>query len=281
MNLSLTEELVREMRIRNYSERSIRCYASCIERAARYHKVEPLALTRDQVRRYALYLIQERNISPSTLNQLISAWKLIQVDILKVRWRDIQLKRPRARKTLPVVLSRQEALDLIHFTPNLKHRAILSLLYSTGVRLNELLHLKPGDIDAQREVIRVVDGKGKKSREVSIPVSLINLLRQYYRHYRPRVYLFEGRTPGSLYSATSTRHIVRNAARRIGLTKHITVHTLRHSYASHMLESGVNLKRLQMLLGHNSMKTTSGYLHLCDTTATPLPDLLCGSSTPL
>lgn len=268
------------MRIRNYSECSIRSYASCIERAARYHQVDPLELTRDQVRRYALYLIQERNISPSTLNQLISAWKLIQVDILNVRWRDIQLKRPRARKTLPVVLSRQEALDMIRFTPNLKHRAILSLLYSTGLRLSEVLHLKPGDIDAQRGVIRVVDGKGKKSREVSIPASLINLLRHYYRNYRPSVYLFEGQVPGSLYSATSMRHIVGNAARRIGLSKRITVHTLRHSYASHMLEAGVNLKRLQMLLGHNSMKTTSGYLHLCDTTAAPLPDLLTSQDKP-
>lgn len=280
MKVSLTQELAREMRIRNYSECSIRSYTSCIDRAARYHKVEPLALTRDQIRRYALYLIQERQISPSTLNQLISAWKLIQVDILKVRWRDIQLKRPRARKTLPVVLSRQEALDLVGALPNIKHRAILSLLYSTGLRLSEVLHLKPGDIDSQRGVLRVVDGKGKKSREVNITPSLISLLRQYYRIHRPRVYLFEGRIPGSRYSATSIRHIVRKASQRIGLSKRISAHTLRHSYASHMLEAGVNLKRLQMLLGHNAMKTTAGYLHLCDTTAEPLPDLLTSPGKP-
>lgn len=281
MKVSLTQELTREMRIRNYSECSIRSYTGCIDRAARYHHVEPLALTRDQIRRYALHLIQDRQISPSTLNQLISAWKIIQVDILNVRWRDIQLKRPRARKTLPVVLSRQEALDLVGALPNLKHRAMLSLLYSTGLRLSEVLHLKPGDIDSQRGVLRVVDGKGKKSREVSITPSLISLLRQYYRIYRPRVYLFEGRMPGSLYSATSMRKIVRKATQRIGLNKRISTHTLRHSYASHMLEAGVNLKRLQMLLGHNTMKTTAGYLHLCDTTAEPLPDLLTSPGKPL
>jgi len=202
-------------------------------------------------------------------------------DAVGRRLTDIQLKRPRARKTLPVVLSRQEALALVVALPNIKHRAILSLLYSTGLRLSEVLHLKPGDIDSGRGVLRVEQGKGKKSREVGITPSLIGLLRQYYRIYRPLVYLFEGRIPGRTYSATSVRRIVHKAAQCIGLGKRISVHTLRHSYASHMLEAGVNLKRLQMLLGHNSMKTTSGYLHLCDTTSEPLPDLLSGPDKPL
>ncbi|MBE0641700.1 MAG: tyrosine-type recombinase/integrase [Bacteroidales bacterium] len=274
MKTSLIEELDREMRMRNYSERSIHSYVGCISRAAIYHQVEPLSLTRDHIRRFALYKIQQHKASPSALNQLISAWKIIQVDILKVAWQDIALKRPRARKTLPVVLSRKQAFELINALPNIKHRALLSLTYSTGLRLSEVLHLKPGQIDSQRGVLRVVDGKGKKSREVSVSPSLIGLLRKYYSIYRPRVYLFEGRIPGNPYSATSMRKLVKRAGQKVGVHKSISVHTLRHSFATHMLESGVNLKRLQMLLGHNSMKTTSGYLHLTDQSDNPLPDLL-------
>jgi site-specific recombinase XerD len=151
---------------------------------------------------------------------------------------------------------------------------ILKLAYATGLRRAELLALKPEHIDSARGVLRVIKGKGNKSREVPSPKSLIEELRQYYKSFRPKEYLFEGYKPGIAYSAASIGKIVKNAAVRAGIKKDISPHILRHSFATHMLEKGVNLKRLQIILGHSAMKTTSIYLHLANISSADLPDLL-------
>jgi integrase/recombinase XerD len=241
-----------EMRLLNYSERTIGNYISAIARLSKYYKLSPDRITTSQVKDYACWLIKEKQVSVSTINQLISAWRILQVDILGNNWENFRIKRPRREKKIPVILSPEEAQRLINSPRNLKQRAILHLAYASGLRRSEVLHLKPSDIDSARKVIRVINGKGNKSREVSIPCQLIDLLRDYYRRYRPQLYLFEGGTPGKPYSETSFHNVVKNAAKKAGIRKAPSPHVLRHSFATHMLERGVNLKRLQLMLGHSA-----------------------------
>lgn len=262
------------MRVRNYSERTTDRYISAIARLAQHYKLSPDLISTDQLKDYAYFLIQEKQLSVSAINQLISAWKILQVDVLQNPWESFRLKRPRREKKIPVVLSQSEAAMLINTPRNFKHRTLLSLAYVTGLRLGEVLNLKLSDIDSGRNVIRVIRGKGNKSREVNIPDQLILQLREYYRNYRPRVFLFESHAQGKPYSATSFRNIINRAGVKAGIKKRLSPHVLRHSFATHMLERGLNLKRLQMMLGHNSLKTTSIYLHLADTEMSNLPNLM-------
>jgi site-specific recombinase XerD len=262
------------MRIRNYSERTVASYLISISNLSKFYKKSPDKITRDEVKSYAYHLIHFKKVSISTINQLISAWKIFQVDILGNPWEEFRLKRPRKEKRIPKVLSKHEAHALINALKNQKHRMLLTLAYVTGLRRSELLNLTFKNIDSSRSVIRVTHGKGNKSREIPVPEELIGKLRIYYKNYRPRTFLFEGHKPGKPYSASSFFKITKNAAKAAGLKKDVYPHILRHSFATHMLEKGVNLKRLQIILGHNAMKTTSVYLHLADPDSADLPDLL-------
>jgi len=263
-----------EMRIRNYSERTVQSYITSISRLSKYYKISPDKISREQLKSFAYHLIRHKQVSTSTINQLISAWKIFQVDVLGNTWEDFRLKRPRREKKIPQVLSQEEALVLINAPQNMKHRMLLTLAYATGLRRAEILNLTLKDIDPTRNVIRVIKGKGNKSREVPASSSLIKQLRQYYKSFRPRTYLFEGYKPGIPYSATSIEKIIKNAATKARINKNVSPHILRHSFATHMLEKGVNLKRLQLILGHSAMKTTSIYLHLANFKPGDLPDLL-------
>jgi site-specific recombinase XerD len=262
----------REMRIRNYSEKSVTSYLYSVKMVSGYFNLPPGRITIEQVKAYLYHLIDKEHCSTSKINQIISAWKILQQDILKREWDGIRIKRPRRDKKLPIVLSRDEALKLINTPTNLKHRTILTLAYVTGIRRNELLTLTFHDIDRHRKVIKV-NGKGNKQREVSMPDNLLNLLERYYKQFHPLHFLFEGFTPGVRYSSRSVENIVKMTAIKAGIKKNISPHTLRHSFATHMLESGTNLKRVQMLMGHNSLKTTSLYLHLANIDNVTLPDL--------
>lgn len=266
--------MLQEMRIRNYSERTIRSYVSSIAYLAKYYKLSPEKITREQVKSYAYYLIQNKQVSGSSINQLISAWKIFQVDVLGHEWEEFRLKRPRGEKRIPQILSRKEVLKLVSTPINLKHRVLITLAYATGLRRGELLALKLVHIDSPRKVVRVEKGKGNKTREVPATAKLINLLRFYYQTYHPKVFLFEGQKPGVPYSAASFQNVIKKAAFNAGIKKNISPHILRHTFATHMLEKGVNLKRLQIILGHSSLKTTSIYLHLANPISGNLPDLL-------
>jgi site-specific recombinase XerD len=246
---------------------------------SRYFKASPATLTTAQFKSYLAYRVQQENVSVSTVNQLIGAWRLLQVDVLGKDPESIRVKRPNKEKKLPTVLSRSEALQLINASPNLKHRTMITLAYVTGLRRDEVLNLKIQDIDSSRHQIRVANGKGHKQRMVPVTDHMIDLLRQYYKSYRPGNYLFEGLSSGKKYSETSFRNIVNKAAQRAGIRKKISPHTLRHSFATHMLEKGMNLKRLQMILGHNAMKTTAVYLHVTNTGTATVPDLLESDSS--
>ena len=266
--------MLQEMRIRNYSERTVNSYITSISQLARYYKAPPDKISRGQVKSFAYHLIYSKQVSTSTINQLISAWKIFQVDVLGNTWEDFRLKRPRREKKIPQILSREEVLKLVSSPINLKHRVLITLAYATGLRRAELLALKLVHVDSPRNIVRVEKGKGNKSREVPATPRLINLLRFYYQTYLPKVYLFEGHKPGMPYSATSFQNIVKKAALSSGIKKCISPHILRHTFATHMLEKGVNLKRLQIILGHSSLKTTSIYLHLASPVPGDLPDLL-------
>ena len=187
------------MSIRNYSERTVSSYITSISQLSQYYKVSPDKISMEQLKSYAYHLIHSKQVSISTINQLISAWKIFQVDVLENQWEDFRLKRPRREKKIPVVLSPQEALALIDAPRNMKHSAILALTYATGLRKTEVLNLKLRDIDSARMVIRVIQGKGNKSREVPVPEILITHLRKYYRKYHPKTYLFESTIPGNPY----------------------------------------------------------------------------------
>lgn len=266
--------MIQELRIRNYSERTVQSYITSISQLSQYYKLTPDIITKEQVKDYAYYLINQKQASVSRINQLISAWKIFTIDVLERQWNDFRLKRPRREKKIPQVLSQEEARALIDSPRNLKHRMILTLAYVTGLRREEILNLTLKDIDSARHILRIVQGKGKKTREVPISEALIEQLRQYYKYYRPKKYLFEGYVPGDRYSATSIQNITTAAAAKAGIKKNISPHILRHSFATHMLERGINLKHLQIMLGHNALRTTSGYLHLVNPDSINIPDLL-------
>ena len=172
-----------------------------------------------------------------------------------------QIDRPQKAEKLPEVISRKQALNMISAVSNLKHRCIIALIYSSGLRRNELVNLKIKDIDSDRMCIKVVLGKGKKDRITLLSKSLLNELREYYKLHRPKTYLFEG-TPGKQYSASSIAKIVERAGKKAGVTKKVTPHMLRHSFATTLLENGTSLRHIQKLLGHNSIKTTEIYTHV-------------------
>ena len=249
------------MQSRNYSSRSIGTYMHMLNDLEEYHNISIDEVSIDQVKDFLQYCIAERNFSTSYVNQVISAVKILQKDVLGKEWDPIKIKRPRRPKKLPVVLSKEEVKSMIETTRNLKHRAILAMIYSAGLRISEVTYLRPSDIDSDRRQVRVL-GKGNKYRYTLLSENSLDMLRIYWRAYKPVQYLFEGQKQGQPISRESIQSIFRQACKRTRINKPASVHSLRHSFATHLLESGVNLKIIQSLLGHSSLRTTSIYLHV-------------------
>jgi len=233
---------------------------------SKHYGKSPEEVSNEELKDYLYDATHRRGLSVSYVKQTISALKILYKDVLNLSWEDqIQVKMPRRTRLIPEVLTKGEILKMIEVTPNAKHKAILALLYSSGIRRDELIHLQLKDIDSKRMLIRINLGKGSKSREVILAKNTLKLLRQYYQtHYpKPLNYVFEaGRETGKPYSATSICKIVKRAARKSGIKKDVNPHCLRHSFATHMLEQGANLKLIQRLLGHTSLRSTMVYLHL-------------------
>jgi site-specific recombinase XerD len=233
---------------------------------SKHFNTSPEKISVSQVKEYLYYCREQRGLSNAFINQTISALKILRQDVLGLEWdKKLKIKRPRRHHHLPTILSKSEVNNLVEVTANPKHKAIIATLYSTGVRLSELLHLKLNDIDSTRMVIRITNGKGNKSRDTMLAEKTLKLLRDYYSsaYPKPSIYLFEGRSnPGKPYSSTSVRRVVKRAAAKAGIKKSISPHSLRHAFATHLLEQGVNIKMIQKLLGHGSMRATSIYLHL-------------------
>jgi site-specific recombinase XerD len=249
------------MQTRNYSQRSIDTYIHLLRELEEYFKCSIDELSADQVKDFLQYSITERNLSVSYINQVISAVKILQKDVLGKEWESIKIKRPRRVKKLPVVLSKEEIKSMIETTRNLKHRAILAVIYSAGLRISELINLRPSDIDSDRRQIRVL-GKGNKYRYSLLSENTLDMLRIYWRAYRPVKYLFEGQKRGEPVSQSTIQQVFKQACKKTQINKPASVHSLRHSFATHLLDSGVNLKIIQSLLGHSSLRTTSIYLHV-------------------
>jgi integrase/recombinase XerD len=254
--------MLQEMQIRNYSERTIVSYIHCIERLSLYYNSSPDLLSIDQIKSYLHYCVVNKQEAASTLNQIISAVRILFIDVLQRSWEPLKLKRARKEKKLPEVFSTQEISALIGIVKNIKHRSILITAYSAGLRVSEVGHLQPDDIDSDRMQIRVRNGKGKKDRFTLLSPKTLDQLRLYYKQFRPTKYLFEGYVPGHPIHPRTIEHIFNKAVKRAGITKPVSFHSLRHSFATHLLEQGTNLRLIQHLLGHNSLRTTSVYLHL-------------------
>jgi len=256
--------MLREMHLRHYSPRTVRHYIEALVHISKYYNQSPADLKTDQIKDYLHYLIKDKHASRSTVHQFISAIKLLWEGVLGRTWEDLQIKRPRSSRELPVVFSKEEVNKLLSTPRNLKHRTCLSLGYSAGLRISELSHLMPGDIDRSRMQIRVYHGKGSKTRYVPLSKKILVLLDEYVQRYSTEKYLFEGLKKGHPMATTSLGVIFRKALEKAAIQKKATFHTLRHSYATHLLEQGVNLKVIQQLLGHSSLRTTSIYFHVQD-----------------
>ena len=258
---------------KRYSDSTVHTYSTFVADFISFQSSKALEeLTNRDVEVFIEEVFIARNYSISTQRQFISALKLFVVFCPSTKINDLQLERPRKSKKLPSVLSQEEVLRLIQSTPNLKHRAILALLYSCGLRISELIGLRLQDFNVERKQLVVRQGKGRKDRYVSMADSFIPLLTNYYQTYKPRVYFVEGQG-GSIYSAESVRHFLRRSCKRAGISKTVTPHTLRHSYATHLLENGVDIRYIQSLLGHAKPETTMIYTHVTrkDLMAIPNP----------
>jgi site-specific recombinase XerD len=267
------QEYLDKLELKQYAQNTARVYINCFEAFMRYFPGVPLGqIDENDIRDYLLYLSRS-NKSTSYINQAVNSIKFYYEVVLGMPNRFYSIERPRKRKKLPEILSMSEVQDLLAQVGNLKHRCIVGLLYSSGLRRSELLALKPTDLDFNRMMVRIRQGKGNKDRYSILSKTLIPELMEYLQRYSPDHYLFESPNGGA-YSASSVLKIVSRAARRVGIRKRVTPHMLRHSFATHLLEKGVDLRRVQVLLGHNSSKTTEIYTHVAENSFKGIDDLL-------
>ncbi len=256
------EDFYQKLEIRKYSINTARVYITMFERFMNHYRPidNLMALGENEISRYLQSLVLTKK-SDSYINQSINAIKFYYEVVLGMPNRFYSVERPIKREALPKVISKESVLKMIEACHNIKHRCIISLLYSAGLRRSELLHLKISDIDSDRMTITVREGKGKKDRITLLSKRLLIDLRTYYKSFRPKDLLFEG-PHGEPYSETSVSKIVKRAAQKVGINKSVSPHTLRHSFATHLLENGTDLRYIQTLLGHTSLKTTEIYTHV-------------------
>ncbi|WP_298532129.1 site-specific tyrosine recombinase/integron integrase [uncultured Algibacter sp.] len=258
---SCPSSYLQKLELKKYANNTVKTYVSCFEDFINYyHEASIDSLNENDIRAYLLHLIK-LNRSDSYINQAINSIKFYYETVLGFPNRFYSIERPRKSKKLPVVLSKQDIQSMIENTINLKHKCIISLLYSAGLRRSELLNLELTDIDSNRMLIRVRDAKGNKDRYTLLSEKALIDLRLYYKQYKPKTYLFEGQTKEQ-YSPNSVGVVVSNAAKKAGIKIPVSAHILRHSFATHLLESGIDIRYIQMLLGHNSTKTTEIYTHV-------------------
>lgn len=247
---------------KRYSKSTIQTYTFFVADFISFNTKTPLEeLNNRNVELFIEKVFIERNYSISSQRQFISALKIFVVFYKHTQINDLELERPKKSRKLPSVLSQEEVLRIIQCTLNLKHRAILALIYSCGLRISELINLKLVDFHIDRKQLIVKNGKGRKDRYVSLADSFIPLLSNYYYSYKPKSFFVEGQKGGK-YSAESVRKFLKNSCRRANIQKNVTPHTLRHSYATHLLENGVDIRYIQLLLGHSKPETTMIYTHV-------------------
>ncbi|MEQ6169101.1 site-specific tyrosine recombinase/integron integrase [Ekhidna sp. MALMAid0563] len=251
-----------KMKMMRYSESTYRTYRYMFREFLKYTYPKKLhQITETDILLFQRQLVVEKKCSRAYQNQSINAIKFYLEQVLGWDRQVYALQRPKAKQSLPLVLSVEEVQRLFACTPNLKHKTILMTIYSAGLRVSEALNLRVEDIDSDRMQIRVSGGKGDKDRNTILSERLLVVLRQYYLEYAPKYYLFES-YDGLRYSSSSVRKFLKRSVKRAGIDKPVKVHTLRHSFATHLLENGTNLRYIQDLLGHTSAKTTEIYTHV-------------------
>jgi site-specific recombinase XerD len=265
--------MLEDMQVRNLAPKTQRTYVARVAHFAGHFGRSPELLGPAEIRTYQVYLIQEKQVSWSAFNQSVCALRFLYRHTLGKDWAVEHIPFPRQAKTLPVVLSLAEVAQFFAALRNLKHRAILMTAYAAGLRLSEVTALRVPDIDSQRMVILVCQGKGRKDRYVMLSPRLLAVLREYWRAVRPTDWLFPGRSPDRPISASAVQRACQAARRASGLGKAVTARALRHSFATHLLERGTDVRTIQVLLGHRSLQTTARYTHVSTRTvcATPSP----------
>lgn len=258
----IPDEYIAELNIKRYSPNTKRAYKAAFSGFIYYYRNRKIEdLTDNDVYNYINYLVSTKKVSPAVQKQAVNAVKFYFEKVLRRKVDNYQYKHPKREKTLPQVLSEKDITRVLLALKNLKHRTILTVIYSAGLRLSEVLDLKLQDIDWDRKLIRVKMGKGRKDRYTLFSPKLEKLLKDYLYYYKPADYLFEGQK-GGRFSPKSVQNIMEKAVKTAGITKHATVHTLRHSFATHLLENGTDLRYIQELLGHASSRTTEIYTHV-------------------
>ena len=258
-SLEALDNLEKALILKHYSVSSIKTYAMMFKVfLAKFQERDLNKITKEEIEGFVYQLIKKNNIGESYQNQLINAIKAYYEHALGLPREYYEIKRPKKAVSIPNVLSQQEVLRIIQNPTNIKHRAILWTIYSAGLRISELINLRIADVHSDEGYLFIKDSKGKKDRKTILSTNLISLLREYYIENKPSYWLFEGLTGGQ-YSATSIRNIFRKAVKLTNANPWCTVHTLRHSFATHCIENNINLRHLQNMLGHNSPKTTEIY----------------------
>jgi integrase/recombinase XerD len=277
----LRQRMLQDMQMRNLSPHTLEAYVRAVARLAAFYKTSPDRLDLEQVRNFLVHLVGQR-VSFSLFNQIRCALVFFYRVTLGRDWDFDRIACQKQPKRLPVVLSQAEMAQFFAAVGRLKYRALFMAVYACGLRVSEVVALRASDIDSQRMVLRVCQGKGQKDRYVMLSPKLLEVLRDYYRVYRPTASLFFGQDKGRPLHRRTVLVTCQRIARRAGLTKRVTVHTLRHSFATHLLEAGVDLRTIQALLGHRSLRTTALYTFVSPerVAATPSPlDFLGAAAT--
>jgi len=270
----LRGKMLADLKVRNYAERTQAIYIARVAEMAQYLGRSPDQLGHEEVRDYLRYLVAERGVSRSAFVQTTAALRFLYRTTLDRPGMIPHLPYPRQKRRQPIVLSRGEVARLLKAMANLKHRAVAMVQYGAGLRISEALHLQLSDIDSERMVITVRRGKGDVDRQVILSQVLLRALRQYWRAYKPTCWLFEGKEPDEPLGPSTIQRAIKAARHRAQIAKPATTHTLRHSFATHLLESGTDLRTIQVLLGHRSLRTTQIYTHVAT-------DRLRGTVSPL
>jgi len=271
----LRQRMIEELQMRNLSPHTQTAYIQQISRFSRYFAKSPDQLGPDEIRAYQIYLTNERKLSPASIQIAVCALCFFYKVTLKRDWsfEDV-LPRPKKPQRLPIVLSPEEVVHFLSCVESRKHRVILTTCYAAGLRISEAVGLKPAAIDSQRMVIRVEQGKNQKDRYVMLSPKLLEILRGYWRWAHPKEWLFPGGHPGQPMVRATVEAACQKAHRLTGLSKPVTPHSLRHAFAVHLLESGSDVRTIQLLLGHSSLATTARYLRIATSK-------VCATSSPL
>lgn len=277
----LRQRMLQDMGIRNLAVNTQLAYVQQIRAFARHFDCSPEELGPEQVRTYQVFLLEERKLAAGSLSVVAAALRFLYKITLRRPWNDDDIPMPKRPLKLPIVLSPEEVVRFLACVASTKHRAILTTIYASGLRVSEAVALRPADIDSSRMALRVDQGKGRKDRYVMLSPRLLEVLRDYWRIERPKPWLFPGDGADRHISKNAVEQACQKAHRACGIDKPVTPHSLRHAFATHLLEAGTDVRRIQLLLGHRSLTTTSRYLKVATSslvsTVSPfdqLPDLL-------